>query len=104
MTASQGSLFDVAEATRRRDEGMALAARGKESWLLEAREVAVEIAREKGTVSADDVRAAGVETPEGSSPNVFGSLFKDPRFAFDHFTESQRPSRHRNVIRVWRLA
>lgn len=102
MTA-QPSLFDAAESERRKLDGMYRAAVGREVWLAYARSVAVRIAQKQGTVSADDVRAAGVETPVGTSFNIFGSLFRDPRFVFDSYCKSERPVAHSNLIRRWRL-
>lgn len=106
MTVLRGqrSLFDVAEAKRRRDNGKAGAARGHSLWLELTREKAVEIAKDKGTVCADCLRAAGIETPVDASPNIWGSVFNDPRFVFVEYTHSQRPEAHHNLIRSWRLA
>lgn len=102
MTA-QRSLFDAAESERRKVDGMYRAAVGREGWLAYARGVAVRIAREQGTVNADDVRAAGVETPVGTSPNIFGSIFSNGEFEQVGYTLSKRPTAHRNLLRVWRL-
>ena len=102
MTA-QPSLFDAVESQRRKVAGMARAAGGRDGWLRYAREVAVSIARERGSVCADDVRAAGVQTPPNTSANIWGSLFKDERFEFTGFTHSKRPEAHSNLIRLWML-
>lgn len=100
---TQASLFDVVEAERRKAEGMARAAEGRDGWLSYARSVAVGLARLNGTVCADDVRAAGVETPPNTSHNIWGSVFSDERFELAGYTKSQRPERHRSLIRIWRL-
>lgn len=100
----QRSLFDVVETKRRRDNGISGAARKHGLWLELTREKAVEIARDKGTVCADCLRAAGVETPFDASPNVWGAVFNDPRFVFAAYTHSLRPEAHHNLIRSWRLA
>ena len=102
--SSQRSLFDAAESRRRRDEGIARAAEGREGWLARARVVAVAIASHQGTASADDLRAYGLETPPNTSPNIWGSIFNDKRFVFDHYVHSTRPAAHSNLIRAWRLA
>jgi len=80
---------------------MAQAAEGRAGWLAYARGVAEAIARDKGSVTADDVRAAGVETPPNTSPNIWGSVFNDARFAFLDFAYSARPEAHHNLIRRW---
>lgn len=103
MTA-QRSLFDIAETKRRRDNGKAGAARGHSLWLELTREKAVDICRDKGTVCADCLRAAGIETPVDASPNIWGSVFNDARFTFAAYTHSLRPEAHHNLIRSWRLA
>lgn len=56
MTA-QLSIFDESEALRRRDEGRDRVAGRCSGWVARARRVAREIAAERGTVTADDVRA-----------------------------------------------
>lgn len=105
MTAlRQSSLFDAAEGRLRRDLGIRAAGGKHTAWLAEAREVAADIAYRTGTVTADDVRAAGVETPEGASANVWGGLFNTDQFEFVGYTHSARPEAHSNLIRVWRLS
>lgn len=95
--------FDAAEGRRRRDRGIRAASAKHSAWLVEAREVAVSIARTTGTVNADDLRAAGIVPPQGASPNVFGGIFKDDRFAFYGYTHSARPEAHGNLISQWTL-
>lgn len=101
---TQRGLFDAPESERRKRDGMARAASGHEEWLAYARRVAVRLAREQGSVSADDLRAAGVETPEGVSFNIWGSVFNDSRFVFAGYCKSKRPEAHSNLIRRWSLA
>ena len=103
MIATQPPLFDLREGLRRRDAGQARALSGHALWLEETRIVAVRICKQKGTVCADCLRAAGVEAPEGASPNVFGGVFRDKRFVFDGYTTSERPEAHGNLLRSWRL-
>ncbi|MGD9827109.1 MAG: hypothetical protein AB7E70_20275 [Hyphomicrobiaceae bacterium] len=100
---AQASLFDAEESKRRRDRGRTSAVSRHHGWLTEARRVALQLAHEKGTVTADDVRAAGVETPDGASPNVWGSVFLRDVFEHVGYTHSARPEAHRNLLRVWRL-
>lgn len=100
----QPSLFDVQEAERRKRSGMARASEGRSIWLQHAREVAVAIAMQQGHVNADDVRAAGVETPPNTSPNIWGMVFQEDRFRFLGYTHSKRPEAHSNLLRDWGLA
>jgi hypothetical protein len=72
-------------------------------WLTYARDRAEQIAREKGTVCADDLRRAGVYLPNGAHPAAWGAVFRDPRFLRVGFTTSQRRDRHGGTQRVWRL-
>ncbi len=66
--------------------------------------VALQLIDEQGSVSADDLRAAGVCTPPGAHFNVWGSVFSDPRFEQDGYTQSKRPEAHANLLRLWRRA
>ena len=102
---AQPSRWDAREGVRRRDAGIARASSAHAAWLAEARHVAVQIARISGTVTADDLRSWGIETPEGASPNIFGAVFSgDRRFVAVGYMYSARPEAHRNLLRVWRLA
>jgi hypothetical protein len=101
---AQRSLFDLAESRRRRNAGRTRASSRHAGWLEVARIVAVDICRRHGTVSADDLREAGIQTPAGASYNVWGSVFNDPRFVHEGYTQSKRPEAHANLLRVWRLA
>ena len=101
---TQRSLFDAAETQRRKETGMAQAAAGHRDWYDYARDVAVTLCHLKGDVTADDLRAAGVETPEGASYNVWGFVFKDRRFVpTGQRRPSKRPISHGNELKVWRL-
>ena len=102
---TQAGLFDAAQGERNRLAGMQRAAEGRDGWLAYARSVAVRIAREWGCVSSDDLWAAGITPPPNTSSNIFGSVFAgDSRFVFMGYVKSQRPSAHRNLLRVWRLS
>lgn len=100
------SLFDYAESKMHRDLGMEIAAENNATLLVLAREIAVEIARCNGTVTADDVvfemskRGHGVH----SLGNAAGSLFRDRRFEWTGGrTKSIRIHAHANEIKVWKL-
>lgn len=104
MTAVQTSLFDAAAGRRLRDRGKAQAASAHGEWLEKARDLAVSIARAQGTVTADDLRSAGLVEPAGASFNVWGSIFSDSRFVSDGFVRSARPVAHANLLHRWRLS
>jgi len=69
------------------------------------RAVAYRIAREKGEVSANDLRdhaeRHGITPPH---PNLWGAVFLCNGFEFVRFTESSVPCRHGSAVRVWKLA
>jgi len=94
----------IEQGKQRRDDGMSkVAARGK-VFLSSMRSWAVGYAIRHGRVTANDVRKhaerIGVE-PEHK--NVWGSVFKDPRFVALGYESSSVPSRNAGVIRIWGL-
>lgn len=100
------TLFDQAEAERRKAVGMALAADARHELLAAARGFAAFIAREYGTVTADDVAelmaANGLDY--SNLGNAAGSVF-DTRFQWTgRVIPSKRPSTHGRLIREWSLA
>ena len=100
------NLFDQAEAERRKAVGMALAADARHELLAAARGFAAFIAREYGTVTADDVAelmaANGLDY--SNLGNAAGSVF-DTRFQWTgRVIPSKRPSTHGRLIRKWSLA
>jgi hypothetical protein len=89
-----------------RDRGMAEAAEAKRETLELAREMAENYAREKGTVSADNVQLMLqlVGIPASYLGNAAGSIFKDRKVWECVGTKaSTRAGRHGSLIRVWRL-
>jgi hypothetical protein len=100
------TLFDQAKAERRKAVGMALAADARHELLAAARGFAAFIAREYGTVTADDVAelmaANGLDY--SNLGNAAGSVF-DTRFQWTgRVIPSKRPSTHGRLIREWSLA
>jgi hypothetical protein len=98
------NLFDAAEANRRRDMGMWLAANNKSELLASARGFAAFVAKNQGTVNADDVALMMAENGLDYSDlgNAAGSVF-DGRFEWTgQVVPSRRPSTHGRLIRVWR--
>jgi hypothetical protein len=99
-------LFDRAASIAAKDEGIKRAADNKASLLAFARKQAIEVAREKGEITADDVQARLFE--KGISVralgNAAGSLFRGKQWEWTgRFKLSERVHAHRNPLRVWRL-
>ena len=105
MTETQPTLFDLAEGRRLRDAGIARVRDHSPEWILEARRVAVIIARRQGTVNANEVRA--VLEPLGIVPkhhNSWGSLFSGRLWErTGERVQSQVVASHAREISVWRL-
>ena len=100
------NLFDHAEAQRRKEVGKALAADSRHKLLAAARGFAAFIAREYGTVTADDVAElmAANNLDYADLGNPAGSVF-DTRFQWTgRVIPSKRPSTHGRLIREWSLA
>lgn|GEM_PF-2909198 len=100
------TLFNQAEAERRKAVGMALAADARHELLAAARGFAAFIAREHGTVTADDVAelmaANGLDY--SNLGNAAGSVF-DHKFQWTgRVMPSKRPSTHGRLIREWSMA
>lgn len=100
------TLFDQAEAERRKAVGMALAADARHELLAAARGFAAFIAREYGTVTADDVAELMAANGLNYSDlgNAAGSVF-DHKFQWTgRVIASKRPSTHGRLIREWSIA
>ncbi len=101
------TLFDHAQAEALKIEGMLAAS----SWPFDqpierARQIAIMLAKNNGTVCADDVfqylqdRLPSVL--EKIPPNGWGSVMRHPRLKFTgRITESKRISRHCGSQRLW---
>lgn len=101
-------LFDVVESARRRDEGIARATAKKErsALVLQARAIAIRIAAEHGTVTADDVAAAmsAMGLNYAALGPAAGAVFRDPAFEdTDQTRKCVRASSHRRKVTVWRI-
>lgn len=98
-------LFDEKAGMKARDTGMERAAKSKREALSIARTIALDIARSDPdkTCDADRVQAhmsmMGIELG-----NAAGSIFKADCWEWTgKFINSRRVSRHRNVVRLWKL-
>jgi hypothetical protein len=97
--------FDLGKGRRRRDEGMASAARPQVQRLELARSAAADIARERGSVTTDEVRMQlGLTPGRSNEQNWMGSIFRDERFEWSgEVVLSKIPASHARMIKVWRL-
>jgi hypothetical protein len=92
--------FDLLAACQARDEGIRRVAENNQEFLVEAREVALRIAKRKGTVTADEVRRECELTP--LHPNAYGAIFKSPKFKWTgSYRRSALVQGHGNLQRVW---
>lgn len=105
-TETELPLFDAVASQEAKEAGMAQAADNKASLLKYARELAVNLAKAKGEISADDVQKA--LTTKGISihalGNASGSLFAGKQWEWTgRRIKSIRRHAHANEIKTWRL-
>lgn len=87
-----------------RDRGIEQVALNNESFVATMRGVARMICREKGEVTADDLREwADKNNVHPTHVNAFGAIFRSKEFEFVRFTRSKLPQGHGNRQIVWRL-
>lgn len=100
--------FDARLSEEAKEEGMAVAALRADrlARLAEAREIALSLARENTTVTADDIakvyRSRGID-PWEYLGNAMGSVFRGGEWECVGFCTSERIRSHQNLIRVWGL-
>ena len=97
--------LDLFEALAGKVAGMALAELHSRPWVDAARAVARRIALERGTVTADDVRA--LLYPMGlvpAHPNAWGPVFRKGFVWTGEWRRSAVVQGHGNLQRVWRVA
>ncbi len=105
----QGQLvFDAKLGEELKNRGMNVAATKRQAVLQKARQAVKEIAisRPGRCVTADDAQRWLIQN--GHHPaelgNAAGSLFRSQEWEFTgNWTKSVRVSRHRNILRIWRL-
>lgn len=99
------NLFDAAEADRRKEEGMRLAATARPELLSVAQGIALSLAVDGREISMDDVAAEMAAQGYDFSllGNAAGSVFKGPGWTCSGFTRSVRASTHGRAIRLWKL-
>lgn len=104
-TLAMPSLFDAAESVRQRDAGIALAADHAGSVLFRVQEIARELGRRHGFVTADDVQremaAHNIKSKELG--NGAGSMFRgrDQWRDTGRVVKSECIAAHARKITVW---
>lgn len=105
------TLFDLAEAERRKEVGMQTAASRRAALLAIAQDCAFRIAMDYGFCDSDMVAEAMLALGHNYDDlqNAAGSVFRArQKFWKWEWTgevcKSQRPSTHSRIIRKWRLA
>jgi hypothetical protein len=99
--------FDPVLAERFRDQGICAAANAHEELLAQVKTALITIAggRESRCATADD--AARWLVANGYKPselaNASGSLFKGGQWELVGYSPSQRTSRHKNRVGIWKL-
>ena len=104
---NQNNLFDFAEAKRRKEDGMRVAADNQADWLGIARDIAIEIAK-KDPARLCDADKVGEElfNRHGikSLGPASGSLFKQDHWQFTGDRKlSKRKTNHARELKIWRL-
>jgi len=72
------------------------------AFLSRCRALAVEICRQQGTVSINDIRAQ-LQIPADMHPSVLGAVFRNKQFQKVGLIEAIHPQAHARVIRVYSL-
>jgi hypothetical protein len=103
---NDGPLFDIIAGIEARDAGIAQAARTKGTLLKLARNIAADLGRELGEVTADDVQRRLHDVHKISIHalgNAAGAIFKTDDWEFTgRFVRSERVHARGNMLRVWR--
>ena len=86
-----------------RDAQLTLFERRDSEFLEHCRALAVEVCRQQGTVSINDIRAQ-LRLPAETHPSVLGAVFRSKKFKAVGFTEATHKAAHARVVRVYKLA
>ena len=71
-------------------------------FLSMCRTLALEIARNTGSVCINDVRTQ-VTLPANTHPSVFGAVFRSKEFEPVGYTQAAHPEAHARPVRVYQL-
>ena len=95
---------DLGKGKAEKEKGMALGRKAKAFLLHQARKYATEIARSRGEVTADDVRAAMADEGLPGLGMAAGSIFRGPEWVpTGEMKTSAVVANHAREIKVWRL-
>ena len=72
-------------------------------WVLKARDIAVKVALDFGSVSINDVRER-IQLPANLHPSVLGAVFRTKQFKKVGLVEANHPQAHARIVRVYTLA
>ena len=94
----------LSEGEELREEGIRRVSVSNREWIDVMRDIAADIARRAGTVSAVDLRLVAENTNNfPSHPNAWGAIFKTKRFEpTGEWIPCQHADGHARAVRVWR--
>lgn len=98
-------LFDTIASQEAATIGIALAGDNNARMVVKAKEIALEIATRKGTVTADDVMIEWCKQGGGIHDfgNSMGAVFRDRRLVWTgQYVKSIRIFAKGNMLRVWK--
>lgn len=95
------TLFDFAKGQQLRDLGIEIVSGfPNDTWITNARRVAVRLAQLNGTVTSDDVQKI-LPRPSEIHPNATGSVFRTKELRLVGFKASEKTSRHAARIGIY---
>jgi hypothetical protein len=71
-------------------------------WVLNARDVAVKVALDFGSVSINDVRPR-CPLPDGAHPSLYGAVFRTPALRAAGYVVAFHPESHGRAVRSYKL-
>ena len=100
----QESLFDYAAGKEAKEAGQASVELHNIDFVTNMRDVARAIARENGTVSADDLRRyAAANDIKPAHPNAWGSIFRGKGWRVVGRKKSALRTNNSREIKIWEL-
>lgn len=101
------SIPGISEGERLKDVALSLLSARREALIRLGRRALLNTLLERGTATADDVRAA-VEVPEGVDPKALGAVPGELATAGiirrDGYVRTCRPEAHARPVSIWRMA
>lgn len=95
--------FNLTEGQQRRDDGIAIAESNHPSGIEIAKQVAKELAEQRGEITADDVQAE-MHFRGINLCNAAGGIFRGKQWEWTgRVVKSARISNHARILRVWKL-